>query len=132
MYELSVLYYFPAEGCTSTLENNADYDFPESETSHIAGGEAPQNVATGTSQSGVEPVSGKLGRGEAGEPYDAGNVDGMSIRLDLDALHVLTQTRRLRTRQHFLGLHFVDHQPQHRYWTRQRSDRQQWPHRIKR
>ncbi|KAH0369793.1 hypothetical protein KCU89_g18568, partial [Aureobasidium melanogenum] len=38
----------------------------------------PQNVATGTSQSGVEPVSGKLGRGEAGEPYDAGNVDGAS------------------------------------------------------
>ncbi|KAI5243953.1 hypothetical protein E4T43_03995 [Aureobasidium subglaciale] len=48
----------------------------EGETSHIAGGEAPQNVATGTSQSGVEPVSGKLGRGEAGEPYDAGNLDG--------------------------------------------------------
>ncbi|KAH0287607.1 hypothetical protein M436DRAFT_69313 [Aureobasidium namibiae CBS 147.97] len=50
----------------------------EGETSHIAGGEAPQNVATGTSQSGVEPVSGRLGRGEAGEPYDAGNVDGAS------------------------------------------------------
>ena len=67
-----------AEDCTTTLEQNADYGFPESETSHIAGGEAPQNVATGTSQSGVEPVSGKLGRGEAGEPYDAGNADGMS------------------------------------------------------
>lgn len=26
----------------------------------------------------MEPVSGRLGRGEAGEPYDAGNVDGMS------------------------------------------------------
>jgi hypothetical protein len=50
---------------------------PDGETSHIAGGEAPQNVATGTSQSGTEPVSGRLGRGEAGEPYDAGNVDGM-------------------------------------------------------
>jgi hypothetical protein len=52
----------------------------EGETSHIAGGEAPQNVATGTSQSGTEPLSGKLGRGEAGEPYDAGNVDGMFDR----------------------------------------------------
>ncbi|KAH0383493.1 hypothetical protein KCU92_g5345, partial [Aureobasidium melanogenum] len=60
-------------GLGSTTEENR-----EGETSHIAGGEAPQNVATGTSQSGVEPVSGKLGRGEAGEPYDAGNVDGTS------------------------------------------------------
>jgi len=50
----------------------------ETSTSHIAGGQAPQYSATGTSQSGVEPVSGKLGRGEAGEPYDAGNVDGTS------------------------------------------------------
>ena len=54
-----------------------DYHHSEGQPSHIAGGEAPQDVATGTSQSGVEPVSGKLGRGEAGEPYDAGNVDGM-------------------------------------------------------
>lgn len=56
---------------------HADLCYLEGETSHIAGGEAPQNVATGTSQSGIEPVSGKLGRGEAGEPYDAGNLDGM-------------------------------------------------------
>lgn len=61
---------------TQLLEHNADYNLPEGETSRIAGGEAPQDVATGTSQSGVEPVSGKLGRGEAGEPYDAGNLDG--------------------------------------------------------
>ncbi|KAH0345954.1 hypothetical protein KCU81_g4105, partial [Aureobasidium melanogenum] len=60
-------------GLGGTTEENR-----EGESSHIAGGEAPQNVATGTSQSGVEPVSGKLGRGEAGEPYDAGNVDGAS------------------------------------------------------
>ncbi|KAI5205265.1 hypothetical protein E4T38_04405 [Aureobasidium subglaciale] len=58
------------------LPNETDRSYSEGETSHIAGGEAPQNVATGTSQSGVEPVSGKLGRGEAGEPYDAGNLDG--------------------------------------------------------
>lgn len=56
---------------------HADLCYLEGEASHIAGGEAPQNVATGTSQSGIEPVSGKLGRGEAGEPYDAGNLDGM-------------------------------------------------------
>ncbi|THY55642.1 hypothetical protein D6C97_05381 [Aureobasidium pullulans] len=55
---------------------HADLCYLEGEASHIAGGEAPQNVATGTSQSGIEPVSGKLGRGEAGEPYDAGNLDG--------------------------------------------------------
>lgn len=60
-----------------TTEPGTDYDHLEGESSRIAGGEAPQNVATGTSQSGVEPVSGKLGRGEAGEPYDAGNVDGI-------------------------------------------------------
>jgi len=65
---------------TASYKHNADLRFSEGETSHIAGGEAPQNVATGTSQSGVEPVSGRLGRGEAGEPYDAGNVDGMLTR----------------------------------------------------
>jgi len=48
------------------------------DTNSIAGGKAPQDSATGTSQSGVEPVSGKLGEGEAGEPYDAGNEDKKS------------------------------------------------------
>lgn len=66
--------------CT-TPEYLTDCDYLEGEASHIAGGEAPQNVATGTSQSGIEPVSGQLGRGEAGEPYDAGNVDGMTNAL---------------------------------------------------
>jgi hypothetical protein len=51
----------------------------ENETNRIAGGDNYQNVATGTSQSGIEPVNGKRGRGEAGEPYDAGNMDGKSI-----------------------------------------------------
>jgi len=61
-------------GLGGTEENREN----ETSTGHIAGGQAPQYSATGTSQSGVEPVSGKLGRGEAGEPYDAGNVDRTS------------------------------------------------------
>ncbi|KAI5205139.1 hypothetical protein E4T39_03213 [Aureobasidium subglaciale] len=65
----------------------------EGETSHIAGGEAPQNIATGTSQSGVEPVSGKLGRGEAGEPYDAGNLDGMLCLPDSASSSKLTYAK---------------------------------------
>lgn len=69
--------HFLRKSYISTLEHHTDQYFLEGETSHIAGGEAPQNTATGTSQSGIEPVSGRLGRGEAGEPYDAGNVDGM-------------------------------------------------------
>ena len=28
-------------------------------------------------QSGEEPVSGKIGKGTAGEPYDQGNAEGM-------------------------------------------------------
>jgi hypothetical protein len=74
------LYNFLAKTHITTPEHNADLSCLEGETGHIAGGEAPQNVATGTSQSGTEPLSGKLGRGEAGEPYDAGNVDGMLIQ----------------------------------------------------
>jgi len=52
------------------------HTFLEGGSSQIAGGQAPQNAATGTSQSGTEPVSGKLGEGEAGQPYDAGNEEG--------------------------------------------------------
>jgi hypothetical protein len=77
------LCHFLPKNPTTTLEHDADLGCLEGETGHIAGGEAPQNVATGTSQSGTEPLSGKLGRGEAGEPYDAGNVDGMLCQSNL-------------------------------------------------
>lgn len=62
-------------------QNNTDSPSLEGDTNDIAGGQAPQDAASGTSQSGTEPVSGKLGEGEAGQPYDAGNEDGMCTSL---------------------------------------------------
>ncbi|KAH0287466.1 hypothetical protein M436DRAFT_86133 [Aureobasidium namibiae CBS 147.97] len=65
-----------AATATSYLSSDNSTQNKGGGSSQIAGGSAPQDTATGTSQSGTEPVSGKLGEGEAGQPYDAGNEDG--------------------------------------------------------
>lgn len=62
------------------LHNKNSTQTAQTSTSNtgIAGGQAPrQTHGSPMAQSGVEPVSGRLGSGVAGEPYDAGNEDGM-------------------------------------------------------
>ncbi|GAB7356629.1 hypothetical protein MBLNU459_g7350t1 [Dothideomycetes sp. NU459] len=63
------------------IKNALGYGTEQSSTtdSRIGGGEAPQyNNSFSNSQSGVEPESGKLGSGTAGEPYDGGNDEDMT------------------------------------------------------
>lgn len=47
----------------------------ETNTSVPHGGQAPQHTS-GNTNSGTEPISGQLGSGAAGQPYDAGNEEG--------------------------------------------------------
>lgn len=47
-------------------------------------------IGLGTApQEGREPVSGVSGSGTAGEPYDQGNVDGMSLLLRLASARMI-------------------------------------------